>query len=77
MRSLAGNGLSGYADGDLASAKFDKPKSFAIDLKGNIYVADNHNHAIRKISKSGRYINYLFGRHYTILLAHKHLSKTI
>lgn len=60
MKILAGNGVSGYVDGDFASAKFDRPKSFAIDLKGNIYVADSHNHAIRKIGKSGRYINCLF-----------------
>nr|DAD30989.1 TPA_asm: hypothetical protein HUJ06_009840 [Nelumbo nucifera] len=32
---------------------FSHPRSFAVDLKGNIYVADRSNHAIRKISKSG------------------------
>lgn len=45
--------MSGYADGDLTSAKFNRPKSFAVDLNGNVYVADPRNHAIRKITKSG------------------------
>ncbi|KAF3656830.1 hypothetical protein T459_27585 [Capsicum annuum] len=44
----------GYEDGSLDKAKFNKPRSFVVDSKGNIYVADMKNmHAIRKISKSG------------------------
>lgn len=43
----------GYADGELDSARFNKPRSFAVDLKGNVYVADKTNHAIRKISTTG------------------------
>lgn len=57
MKRLAGNGVSGYVDGELTSAKFNKPKSFAVDLNGNVYVADPRNHAIRKITKSGGYLN--------------------
>ncbi|KAG6426397.1 hypothetical protein SASPL_110620 [Salvia splendens] len=53
MKKLAGNEVFGYVDGDLASAKFNKPKSFAVDLSGNLYVADHRNYAIRKITKSG------------------------
>ncbi|KAK4715788.1 hypothetical protein R3W88_014126 [Solanum pinnatisectum] len=53
VTKLTGNGI-GYADGSLDKAKFNKPRSFAVDSKGNIYVADMKNmHAIRKISKSG------------------------
>lgn len=52
IKRLSGKG-SGFSDGDLATAMFDKPKSFAVDLKGNVYVADKGNLAIRKISKSG------------------------
>lgn len=52
IKRLSGNGF-GFSDGDLAAAMFNKPKSFAVDLKGNVYVADKGNLAIRKISKSG------------------------
>ena len=61
IKKLSGdaNGEAGYKDGDLGSAMFNKPKSFAIDKKNNIYIADKSNHVIRKISKSGiyRYFN--------------------
>lgn len=53
IKELSGNGVAGYKDGDLASAMFNKPKSFALDRKNNIYIADKTNHVIRKISKSG------------------------
>ncbi|XP_052173955.1 uncharacterized protein LOC127789182 isoform X2 [Diospyros lotus] len=52
IEQLLDNG-SGFSDGDLATAQFGKPKSFALDFNGNIYVADQNNNAIRKISKSG------------------------
>ncbi|WVZ22881.1 hypothetical protein V8G54_001425 [Vigna mungo] len=47
---LSGDGSVGYLDGDVGSARFDKPRSFAFDLRGNVYVADKNNRAIRKIS---------------------------
>ncbi|KAL2519510.1 NHL domain-containing protein [Abeliophyllum distichum] len=53
IKRLAGNGQQGYADGDLNSAMFNKPKSFAVDYRGNVYVVDKNNFAIRKITKSG------------------------
>ncbi|TKY58623.1 hypothetical protein E2542_SST15691 [Spatholobus suberectus] len=37
----------------ISQARFAKPRSFAIDLRGNVYVADRSNHAIRKISAKG------------------------
>ncbi|XP_022775573.1 uncharacterized protein LOC111317413 isoform X2 [Durio zibethinus] len=43
----------GYRDGKLGLARFNKPRSFAVDGKGNVYVADRGNHVIRKISTSG------------------------
>ncbi|CAH2041002.1 unnamed protein product [Thlaspi arvense] len=55
VKQMAGNG-KGFLDGDLATAKFDRPKSFAVDFKGNVYVADKGNGAVRKISKSGIFI---------------------
>ncbi|KAL9254990.1 hypothetical protein AKJ16_DCAP16771 [Drosera capensis] len=52
-KRLAGNGVSGFSDGGLDTSMFDKPRSFAVDSKGNVYVADRNNLAIRKISTSG------------------------
>ncbi|KAL2344308.1 hypothetical protein Fmac_005593 [Flemingia macrophylla] len=50
---LSGDGSVGYFDGDVGSARFSKPRSFALDFKGNLYVADKTNNAIRKISAKG------------------------
>ncbi|KAK9707353.1 hypothetical protein RND81_07G191800 [Saponaria officinalis] len=50
IKKFAGN-EKGYSDG--VAAMFNKPRSFTVDLKGNAYVADRDNFAIRKISRSG------------------------
>lgn len=49
---LAGS-TSGFADGVGASAQFNQPTTMAMDLGGNIYVADTLNHRIRKIASDG------------------------
>jgi sugar lactone lactonase YvrE len=52
---VAGKDASGSTDGDaLTQATFRSPAALAIDLAGNIYVADEVNHAIRKIGTDGR-----------------------
>ncbi|KAK2636432.1 hypothetical protein Ddye_031224 [Dipteronia dyeriana] len=50
---LSGDGVVGHSDGEPGSARFNKPKNFAVDFKGNVYVADKNNNAIRKITNSG------------------------
>lgn len=50
---LSGNGKLGFLDGDAKVASFNKPRSFAVDQAGNVYVADPKNYAIRKINPSG------------------------
>ncbi|EER89586.1 hypothetical protein BDA96_10G137600 [Sorghum bicolor] len=52
---LAGSpeGLSGHVDGRLREARMNHPNGFTVDDKGNIYVADAMNMAIRKISDTG------------------------
>ena len=49
VTTLIGNGSMGSTDGTGAAASFNAPTSVAIDANGNIYVADNGNHKIRKI----------------------------
>ncbi|TSD66276.1 hypothetical protein FFF34_002410 [Inquilinus sp. KBS0705] len=43
----------GSADGTGSGAKFLYPFGVAVDSKRNVYVADQHNHLIRKISPTG------------------------
>lgn len=44
---------AGLVDGNGKNAWFNKPYGLEIDRKGNLYVADEHNHAIRKIFPNG------------------------
>ena len=44
---------AGLVDGNGKNAWFNKPYGLEIDSKGNLYVADEHNHAIRKIYPNG------------------------
>lgn len=54
-RLVAGSfqGYTGHADGKPSDARFNHPKGVTMDDKGNVYVADPMNLAIRKISDAG------------------------
>ncbi|RWR85143.1 NHL domain-containing protein [Cinnamomum micranthum f. kanehirae] len=54
-RLVAGSaeGYSGHVDGKPREARLNHPKGFTMDYRGNIYVADTMNMAIRKISDTG------------------------
>ncbi|MES2332257.1 MAG: LamG-like jellyroll fold domain-containing protein [Bacteroidota bacterium] len=54
VTTLAGTGFAGATDntnGKLAS--FNQPSGIALDIQGNVYVADQLNHKIRKITTAG------------------------
>jgi sugar lactone lactonase YvrE len=53
VTTFAGDGTAGYKDDPAATAHFASPSSLAIDGKGNIYVADYGNNAIRVVGPDG------------------------
>jgi len=61
LRTLAGSTtlgsnlayLSGYENGQGTSASFNSPTGLAVDLIGNVFVADTGNNVIRRVTQSG------------------------
>ncbi len=55
ISTFAGNGLAGYSGdgGDALSARLDTPTSIAIDLSGNVFINDQRNNCVRRVSPSG------------------------
>jgi|GEM_PF-2008748 PKD repeat protein len=63
INTIAGSGIYGYyGDGGLAdTCKFSSPGSLAVDISGNIYIADYSNNRIRKITASAGIITTVAG----------------
>jgi len=54
VTTIAGTaGVSGAADGAGTAASFNAPAGVAVDGSGNVFVADAHNHTIRRITPAG------------------------
>ena len=53
VTTLAGTGTAGYTDGAGSVALFNRPSDIAIDMSGNLYVADYYNYVIRKVTPAG------------------------
>jgi len=49
---IAGTGVAGYVNGASSLAQFNGPTAIAIDVAGNIYVADTNNNAIRILPRT-------------------------
>ena len=55
-------GKSGYLDGPIGQAMFNKPGQMCVDSEGNIILTDTENHCIRKITMSTGYVSTLAGK---------------
>ncbi|MES2069616.1 MAG: gluconolaconase [Pseudomonadota bacterium] len=54
VKTLAGGAGPGYQDGPALGALFDTPCALAVDEKGELYIADTKNNAIRKLNSDGQ-----------------------
>jgi hypothetical protein len=52
-QNIGGRAQEGFKDGKALTALFNFPKGMAYDSKGNLYIADQFNHCIRKLSPDG------------------------
>jgi len=59
-KTIAGNAVKGFIDATDEAAFFDNPTGVAIDSKGNVWVTDQGNSALREISSSG-VVTTIFG----------------
>lgn len=53
VTTIAGSGKAGAEDGNSSVASFNQPLGIAVDGMGNIYVTEDKNHKIRKITPNG------------------------
>lgn len=63
ITTVAGNGASGYIgdDGAAISARLNCYGGVAVDSSGNLYIADNSNHRIRKVTAGSGIITTVAG----------------
>lgn len=63
IKTIIGTGESGYSGdkGKALNAKITNPFGIGLDNKGNIYIADTENHAIRKVDAKTGIITTIVG----------------
>jgi hypothetical protein len=53
VTTLAGSGTAGFVNATGGSAEFNWPGGVAVDSAGNVYVGDENNNVIRKVTAGG------------------------
>ncbi len=63
ISTLAGIGIAGYSGdgGPATAASFNEPYGIAVDRSANIFVADRHNHCVRRIDGASGVITTFAG----------------
>ncbi|MCY3022432.1 MAG: HYR domain-containing protein, partial [Planctomycetota bacterium] len=63
ITTVAGNGTAGYSGdgGPATSATLNRPSGVLLDGSGNLYIADNGNHRIRKVNGMSQTITTVAG----------------
>ena len=60
---FAGDGTQGFSgdEGPAISAQLDSPQGVAVDAAGNLFIADTHNHRIRRVDATSGLITTVAG----------------
>ena len=61
LTHVAGDGTVGYRDGAGDKARFNGPKGIAVGPRGDVYVVDTENQAIRRIERKGFAVSTIAG----------------
>ncbi len=63
ITTVAGTGTAGYSGngGPATAANFNKPISVALDTAGNLFIADEDNHRVRKVFASTGFVEKIAG----------------
>ena len=59
---MAGTGKRGDKEGPALQAQFAEPKHLAIDEAGNVFIADDMNHTIRKYDPAKKTLTTVLGK---------------
>ncbi len=63
VTTIAGNGIQGYSgdNGSALAASIDTPTGLAVDAANNLYLADTHNHRVRRVDAATGIISTIAG----------------
>lgn len=61
VSTVSGENLDGFVDGALGTARFRRPSRIAVGPDGRLYIADQSNHAIRRLDPSTGIVETLAG----------------